>query len=1088
MELAKAVEKIEGEVDQIVHFNESTGFFIGVLLTGAKNAKVLGTSFDGNMPPIGCVMAATGTWENNKNPRFSEKIFRVRDYSLSMPKCGQGVVKLLTGLKGIGDVRAHKIIDRLGDKALEAIVANHECIIGLGGIGDAVAKRVSEELRALGSDADALKLLADIGLGPKVRNSIVDEFGGEKVVEMINENPYILVNMGKISFKKMDKFALATGRVAATSVRRGAAVVRETLRLHCEWGHTFASRDQIVKAAKALKLATPISDPRAIDAGIKYAIEQQAIVEVGHDRVALKDLAEAENTIASILTDWSSKPSKLGSLRILSEENTTLTAEQQQAVINAVNHRVSIITGGPGVGKCLAPGTPVLMYDGSIRPIEQIAINDTVMGDDSTPRRVIGLSHGFSNMYDVIPVKGMSFRVNENHIMTFKSYRRKIFGSGKNRCEVRGLGVETIDMPIQEFLSKPRRTQDRAKLFRVPVDFAPQDVPIDPYLLGLWLGDGDNHRAGFTSEDPEVVQFLEQYAESNGMYLSKDLDDVRANQYHLTTADKNSPNPVYQRPNPLYQKLRDLGLPYEKHIPHQFKCNSRSVRLSVLAGLLDTDGSVNGIGCYEIVSKYERLANDILYICRSLGFAAYVKTKIVPAYPDNIYYRVTISGNVCEIPVKIARKHNSKRQQIKNVLHTGFKIKDAGFGEYYGIAVDGNHRHLLGDFTVVHNTFVSRAVLEAMRGSTTFIVAPTGKAACRANQLTGCAASTIHRFIGRINSELDSKKEIQPDPDQVIPQVTLVDEASMVDTELFSRLLATLNLRSNPRLIVVGDSNQLPSIGPGRVLADLIESNTIPVVKLTQVQRQKGDSNIISNAYAINSAEVGEKFELREAADFVIVEHQKPEMLRKQILDYVIRLKNDGVDIINQMQVLSGQRKNTLGTHELNEAIRALVNPASPSKPEYKGKFGDSFRVGDKVMVTKNDYTLGVVNGDQGVVTMVQQADKDHKGSVTIQLTGINGTEVTFEDDDVEMLVQAWAITTHKSQGSEYPIALVVCHKQLEWALQRALLYTAVTRGKEKVVIFGTHEDINQAAVNETPMRYTRLGQMLYSNKSNREL
>ena len=387
-------------------------------------------------------------------------------------------------------------------------------------------------------------------------------------------------------------------------------------------------------------------------------------------------------------------------------------------------------------------------------------------------------------------------------------------------------------------------------------------------------------------------------------------------------------------------------------------------------------------------------------------------------------------------------------------------------------------------------TFCTKAIVHAMHGAKIQIVAPTGKAAKRVSELTGIKASTIHRFIGSTESKILYPKDTTEvaDPDEVIPQFILVDESSMVDISLMANLLRLLNLRKEARLVVVGDVNQLPSISPGRTLGDLIDCGMIPTTTLTKIQRQKEKSMIIKNANIINDGLHQEQ--LFEGSDFEMVICQNPLKLREQLVNYISKsLPEQGYNFIDDVQVLVGQRTSEIGVEKLNGVIREVMNPEHPNKREYIDRFGNVvFRVGDRVLVTENSYELNVVNGDQGIVTNILTGfevgtikDQNHPSASKISAieVTIDGNRVLFQDEDMMNLTQAWAMTVHKSQGSEYKLAIVICHETMRWALQRSLLYTAVTRGKEKVVLFGTDEAVSSAISNETPVRYTRLYKLL---------
>lgn len=364
-------------------------------------------------------------------------------------------------------------------------------------------------------------------------------------------------------------------------------------------------------------------------------------------------------------------------------------AEQRQAIEAPVDAAVRVLA-PPGAGKCLAPGTPVLLFSGNVIPVEEIEVGDKLMGPDSRPRTVLSLAHGYDEMFRVVPVKGDSYTVNKSHILSLKA-------SGPWWKGV--TDGDIINLSISEYFSLAPSRRGRLKGWRTGVEFNDVPVSLDPYFLGLWLGDGLKHGARISTADGEILEYLERVAESYGL----DLAHRSGYDYALTSHNKTTKKGHHGFYNPISAALRENNLLCNKHIPHSYKCNSREKRLGLLAGLLDSDGYYSQ-NHYEITQRRKALADDILFLARSLGFAAYMKPKIVNG---TVYYRITISGDgLEEIPVKLPRKKAHKRRQIKDALRTGITVQHIGQGEYYGFELDGDGLFLLGDFTVTHNTLV----------------------------------------------------------------------------------------------------------------------------------------------------------------------------------------------------------------------------------------------------------------------------------------------------------------------------------------------------------------------------------------------
>jgi hypothetical protein len=361
------------------------------------------------------------------------------------------------------------------------------------------------------------------------------------------------------------------------------------------------------------------------------------------------------------------------------------------------------LAGAPGVGKCLGRGTMILMYDGTRKKVEEVLVEDLLMGPDSTPRKVLSLARGREEMYKVHPVKGESYVVNKSHILSLKT-------SPKRAGEV----SEIVNMSVTEYLSLSNNERHHLKGWRTSVEWDYSHTSIDPYILGVWLGNGNSSGASFTINDldEEVVDALRDYA------VTLDLN--------FTTGDEGSGCKTYRickdwggndrDGNHLLRMLRTANVINNKHVPHTYLANSRNVRMNVLAGLLDTDGHLVN-NCYEISTKYPALADNIEFLARSLGFATTMncgQKTCTNTGAVGLYWRIFISGDVCQIPLRAERKKAQSRQQKKNVLVTGITVEPIGEDEYFGFTIDGDHLFVLGDFTVTHNTMFGKATASLM--------------------------------------------------------------------------------------------------------------------------------------------------------------------------------------------------------------------------------------------------------------------------------------------------------------------------------------------------------------------------------------
>ena len=347
------------------------------------------------------------------------------------------------------------------------------------------------------------------------------------------------------------------------------------------------------------------------------------------------------------------------------------------------------------------------------------------------------------------------------------------------------------------------------------------------------------------------------------------------------------------------------------------------------------------------------------------------------------------------------------------------------------------------------------------------LAAPTGRAAKRMNEQTGLEAKTIHRLL-EINPKHGGFTRNEENPLEC--DLLVIDETSMVDVPLMNALLRAVPEHS--ALLLVGDVDQLPSVGPGQVLADIIGSGRLPVARLTEVFRQAAASRIIVNAHRINRGEMPEMPRAGENSDFFMVEIATPEegvpKIVEMIRDRIPR--RFGLDPIKDVQVLCPMIRGDLGARNLNLELQAVLNPNPPTSVE---RFGWKFAPGDRIMETVNDYDRDVFNGDLGTVARIDEEE----GAL---IASFDGREVSYPFGELDTLVPAYATTIHKSQGSEYPAVIIPVVTQHYAMLARNLLYTGVTRGKRLVVLVGQKRAVAIAVRGgQTRRRWTKLREWL---------
>ena len=373
----------------------------------------------------------------------------------------------------------------------------------------------------------------------------------------------------------------------------------------------------------------------------------------------------------------------------------------------------------------------------------------------------------------------------------------------------------------------------------------------------------------------------------------------------------------------------------------------------------------------------------------------------------------------------------------------------------------------------VGKTTLVNAVLRILRTRDVrcALCAPTGRAAKRLGESTGHTAKTIHRLLEIDPSNGTFRRgRLRP----IDCGLLVVDEASMVDVELMAALLQALPAEGS--LLLIGDADQLPSVGPGQVLRDLIDSGALPVARLREIFRQADNSRIVSNAHRVNQGYLPELEPVQgELSDFYFVPAEDAEDGQRKVVEIVAgRIgRRFGLDPIRDVQVLSPMNRGPLGVRFLNVTLQAVLNPAPETGAVEVERFGWKYRAGDKVMQTENDYERDVFNGDVGRIVSIDPGAEQ----MTI---AFDGRPVLYRFSDLDRLMLAYAVTVHKSQGSEYPAVVIPISTHHYVMLRRNLLYTAITRGRKLVVIVGQKWALQKAVDEASDLRrYSTLREQL---------
>lgn len=518
-------------------------------------------------------------------------------------------------------------------------------------------------------------------------------------------------------------------------------------------------------------------------------------------------------------------------------------SQEQQRIVELLKDNNVTVDATAGSGKCHAINTPIIMFDGSIKMVQDIQVGDMLMGDDSTSRKVLSLGRGTDIMYEIIPTKGDPHTFNSEHMLSLKySNLGSVHDKRSNKwvarwfnnkeIKIQSKGFETkeqadnhlkhftedskiYDISIKNYLKLSKQHKKQFKLYRTGVDFPHNEVPFDPYIIGLWIGDGTSCKPNITTQDSEIICYLKKTLPKYDLFLQFNQE------YDYSFSDKKSTNRYTQI-------LKHLNLINNKHVPDLYKINSREIRLQILAGILDTDGHLGKNGCYEFTQKNEKVMDDVIFLARSLGFAAYKSIKktswtYLGIKKFGTAFRTTISGNIEEIPCKIKRKIAQKRKQIKDILVTGFKIVEKEIDNYYGFTLDGNHRYLLGDFTVTHNTSTILFIADEYKDLSILVLTYNAQLKTetrkRAEKCINVDVHSYHSFcVANYDKSAHTDDKIndiiqmgfEPACD-IVYDIIIADESQDITPLLYrmlSKILTDNKKRKDCKILIMGDQMQ----------------------------------------------------------------------------------------------------------------------------------------------------------------------------------------------------------------------------------------------------------------------------------------
>ena len=467
-------------------------------------------------------------------------------------------------------------------------------------------------------------------------------------------------------------------------------------------------------------------------------------------------------------------------------------------------------------GKCEIKGTKILMFDGSIKTIENIKVGDKLMGPDSTPRTVKSLTNGKEKLFKISFKGGDDMYVTGEHTLNLK-----VCKSGKpyNRIHpITGKKLkvgDTFNITVNDYIKTSKNFKQYTKLWRASVDFneKPLTYAIEPYYLGLWLGDGSSRTSEITSIDKEIIEYLDNYAKKynvNCIHTPKvntNALDIKFFGHYLKGQNKDKRSNGTYTKNYILHGLQELNLIKNKHIPTNYLYNTKEVRKSLLAGIIDIDGCIDTKRHrYEITLKTSQLSDDVITLSRSLGYKVYVSKKKVKAYENNDYTRITIYGDLSDLPIQLPRKKQTYKV-LKDYSTSQFNIVQNEYeDEYYGFELDKDNLYLHSDFMVTHNSLCMQnmALNWSMNGYNVLFFTLEMNRRLVGKRMASMAANVPYRDIrNNIDKVSDSiiyrRKDIQPG---VLQLVDLPIGCNANDIEGF---IQTFEIQTNiiPQIIVI---------------------------------------------------------------------------------------------------------------------------------------------------------------------------------------------------------------------------------------------------------------------------------------------
>lgn len=1023
-------------VEHIVYHNPENGYM--VLRVKAEEALSMQTIvgiFEG--VEVGMSLKVSGEWRKDKT--YGNQ-FAVESWIEDLPATIKGIEKYLASgfIKGIGKKKAKAIVKAFGEQTLEILDNAPERLVEVSGISQSLAEKIKKSWDRHKKVRDVMVFLQGHGVSTAYAVKIYKQYGDDSI-RIVKENPYVLADdVFGIGFKIADNFAFHLG-YEKEDIRRCKAGVVYTLKQLSNDGHCYADKAQLIAAAKTLLEI----DAHYVEDAVNHLVFDEELIS-DEDSIYLPYFYYSElgvaNKIKSLVSDKSEGGKPIDVDAIVAESGIEYDEIQKEAIVKSTESKFMVLTGGPGCVDCnteyfngkkwvkisdYKKGDKVLQYnmDGTAELVEPLAYIKEPCDHMTLIKCKYGVNQCVCDDHRLVyeTEKG-AFRINTTrevramHEKSGRGFRGRFYTT----FSYNGKGIDLTDAEIR--------------------------------VMCAVVCDGTFQKK-YSDKRTCIVNVKKQRKKDRMEMLLKEANI-----------------PFERKENAWgYSRFKFLAPRSEKAFGSYWYDCSRSQLEIFCDEIYRWDGRC-GYGRKSFSTTIQETADFVQFAYSAIGYKARIQVYDRKNEPyktcGKMYERKS-----AELVVTITSRTKVSVHNRNNKGNISDAIPEDGYKYCFTVPSSMLVLRREGCINITGNCGKTTTVLGIIKAlenqkKSILLAAPTGRAAKRMSEATGKEAVTIHRLL-EYNPEGGFRRN---ENNKLSGDVLIVDESSMIDILLMNALMKAVPTKM--AVILVGDIDQLPSVGAGNVLRDIIDSDAVSVIRLTRIFRQAQTSRIVTNAHKVNHGESPDMSNGKDA-DFFFIKQEDAQAAADMIVNIVSSRVPKAYDFKpSDIQVLVPMKNGATGTINLNNALQNALNPVGECITS--GQF--KYRKGDKVMQIRNDYDSGVFNGDVGVVDFV---DTDENKL----MVSFDGNLVEYGSGDMSKLTLAYACTIHKSQGSEYPVVVMPLLMSHYVMLQRNLVYTGITRAKKLCIIVGDTRAMGYAVKNNVVLkRNTKLKERLINN------